>query len=93
MLSDNVIHGFIILCRRHFEHVVGLQYPLFGQTGQFSVMKNQKYLQISRNNRAHRVAISTYNCKNGEVNYYGNLFSCRTNDFFKARNVRIVASR
>ena len=28
MVSDNVIHGFNILCRRQFEHVAGLQDPL-----------------------------------------------------------------
>ena len=82
-LSGNVIHGFNILCRRQFEHVAGLQDPLLGQTSQYSVMKNQEFVQILRNNRAHWVAISTYNCKNGEVNYYDNLFSGRINDFVK----------
>ena len=83
MLSNNVIYGFNILCRRQFEHVAGLQDPLLGQTSQYSVMKNQKFVQILHNNRAHWVAISTYNCKNGEVNYYDSLFSCRINDFVK----------
>ena len=83
MLSHNVIHGFNVLCRRQFEHVVGLQDPLLGQIAQFSVIKNQKFLQISHNNRAHWIPISTCICKNGEVNYYDNLFSCRINDFVK----------
>ena len=81
MLSDNVIHGFNILCRRQFEHVAGLQDPFLGQKSQYVVMKNQKFLQILHNNQTHWVAISTYNCKNGEVNYYGSLFSVRINDF------------
>ena len=46
-------------------------------------MKNQKYVQILHKNWAHWVAISTYNCKNGEVNYYGSLFLGRINDFVK----------
>ena len=46
MLSDNVIHGFDILCKRHFEHVEGFQDLLFGQTSQNSVIKNQKFVQI-----------------------------------------------
>ena len=58
MLSYNVIHGFYILCRRQFEHVAVLQHPLFGQTSQYWVMKNQKFPQILYNNRAHWVAIS-----------------------------------
>ena len=67
MLSDNFILGFNILCRRQFEHVAGLQDLFLGQASQYSVMKNQKFLQILHNNRAHWVAISTYNYKNGEV--------------------------
>ena len=82
MLSDNVIHGFNILCRRQFD-VAGLQDPLLGQISQYSVMKNQKVVQILKNNRAHWVAISTCNCKNGEVKYYDSLFSGRINDFVK----------
>ena len=46
-------------------------------------MKNQKFVQILHNNRAHWVVISTYNCKNGEVNYSDSLFSGRINDFTK----------
>ena len=46
-------------------------------------MKNQKFLQILHNNRAHWVAISTYNCKNDEVDYYDGLFPGRINDFVK----------
>ena len=46
-------------------------------------MKNQKFVQILHNNRAHWVTISTYNCKNGEVSYYYSLFSGRINDFVK----------
>ena len=83
MLSDDVIHGFNILCGRQFEHVAGLQDPLLGQTSQYSVIKNQKFVQILHNNRVHWVAISTHNCKNGEVNYYYTLFSGRINDFVK----------
>ena len=83
MLSHNVINGFNILCRREFEHAAGFQDPLLGQTSQYSVMKNQKFLQILDNNRAHWVVISTYNCKNPEVNYYDSLFSGRINDFVK----------
>ena len=56
-------------------------------------MKNQKLVQILCNNRTHWVAISTYNCKNGEVNYYDSLFSGRINDCDKATNMRIDASR
>ena len=40
-------------------------------------------MQILHNNRAHWVAISTYNRKNGGVNYYDTLFSGRINDFVK----------
>ena len=83
MLSDNVIRGFNILCRRQFEHVAGLQDPLIGQTSQYSIMKNQKFVQVLHNNRAHWVAFSTYNCKSGEINYYNSLFSDRINDFVK----------
>lgn len=46
MLSDNVIHGFDILCKRHFEHVEGFQDLLLGQTLQNSVIKYQKFEQI-----------------------------------------------
>ena len=46
-------------------------------------MKNQKFLKILYNNRAHWVAINTYNCKNGKVNYYDSLFSGRLDDFMK----------
>ena len=63
LLSDNVIHGFNILYRRKFEHVAGLQDSLSGQTFQYSVMKNQKFVHIFHNNLVHWVVISTYNCK------------------------------
>ena len=46
-------------------------------------MKNQKFLQILHNNRAHWVAISTYNCKNDEVDYYDDLSPGRINDLVK----------
>ena len=75
ILSDNVINGFNIPFRRKFEHAGGLQDPLLGQTVQFSVMKNQIFLQISHNNRAHWIVFSIYNCKNGEVNYYNNKYA------------------
>ena len=68
MLSDNVIHRFNIICRRQFEHVAGLQDPLLGQTSQYSVIKNEKSVQILHNNRTCWVTISTYNCKNREDN-------------------------
>lgn len=68
MVSDNVIHGFNILCRRQFEHVAGLQDPLPCQIFQYSVIKNQKFVQIFHN-RTHWAAISTYNFKNGKVNF------------------------
>ena len=42
ILSDNVIHGFNILCRRQFEHVAGLQDPLLDQTSQYSVIKKSE---------------------------------------------------
>ena len=82
LLSDNVIHGFNILCRRQCEHVTELQESLSGCYAKFAqmsdflllgidpVIKNQKFVQILHNNRGHWVAISTYNCKNGEVKYY-----------------------
>ena len=41
LLSDIVIHGFNILCRRQFEHVAGLQDPLPGQTSQYPVNKSE----------------------------------------------------
>ena len=78
MLSDNFIHGFNILCSRQFEHVMRLQDPLLGQTAQFSVMKNQQFLQILHNNRAHWVATSTNNCKKDKV-----IITSRINDFVK----------
>ena len=40
MLSDNVIYGFNILCRRQFD-VAELQDPLLGQISQYSAMKNK----------------------------------------------------
>ena len=90
MLSDNVIRGFNIHCRRQFEHVAGLQDPLIGQTSQYSIIKNQKFVQILHNSRAHWVAFSTYNCKNGEVNYYDSLFSDRINDFVKQQICALI---
>ena len=59
LLSDNVTHGFNILCGKQFENVAGLQDPLLGQKSQYSVMKNQKFVQILHNNGSHWVAIST----------------------------------
>ena len=44
-------------------------------------MKKQKFVRILHKNRAHWVAISTYNCKNSDVNYCDSLFSDRINDF------------
>lgn len=46
MLSHNVIRGFNILCRTQFEHAAGRHNPLLGQTSEYSVMKNQKFVQI-----------------------------------------------
>ena len=40
----------------------------------FSNEKSENFTNFA-NNQAHWVAISTYNCKNGEVNYYDSLFS------------------
>ena len=93
LISDNVIHGFNILCRRPFEHAAGIQDPLTSQASQYPVMKNQKFVQILHDNWAHWVAISTYNFKNGEVNYYDSLFPGRINDLDKETNTRIDANR
>ena len=84
MLSNNAIHGFNIFCRSQFEHAAGAQDRLLGQTSQYSVMKNQRFVQILHNNRAHWVAIITYNYKNDEVNYYDSLFFDRINVFVKS---------
>ena len=84
MLSNNAIHGFNIFCRSQLEHVAGVQDRLLGQTSQYSVMKNQKFVQILHNNRAHWVATITYNYKNDEVNYYDSLFFDRINVFVKS---------
>ena len=46
MLSDNIIHGFDVPCRRQFEHVAGHQDPLLGQTSQYLAKKSQKFAQI-----------------------------------------------
>ena len=68
---------------RQFEHVEGLQDPLLGQTSQYSVMKNQKFMQTLHNSWVPWAAFSAYNCKNDEVNFYDRSFSGLINDFVK----------
>ena len=91
MLSHTVIRGFNILCRTQFEHVPGRHNPLLGQTSEYSVMKNQKFVQILITTGVIGLLSAHLIAKTAKL--FINVIFGPNNWFCKATNMRIDASR
>ena len=64
MLSDNVVNAFQKMMEKQFPEANGLQDPILGQT----------FVQVLHDGKLHWIAISTYECNEGEVCYIDSLF-------------------
>ena len=81
MLSDRVINGFQSMIKRPLKgEIHGFQDPILGQTLGFNIFRNVPFVEILLNGEVHWLAISTYVCKQGEVNSLDNLFKGKVKD-------------
>ena len=89
MIND-VIHIAQKILKNQFQHANGLQDPTLGQNMSFSVMKNTPFVQILHNGKSHWVAISTYNCNDGEVHLMDSFFSGKISNHLKRQICAIM---
>ena len=69
---------------------VGLQDPLLGAANLFNVHKSDPFVQILHGGNLHWLCISTYGCKDGEVNICDSLFMGTINVSIKRQICQIV---
>ncbi len=74
-LTGNLIVVIQKLLKDQYPDVGGLQDPLCGVRLRFRVCKEKPFVQILHDGSYHWVAISTVNCKPGEVIYMDSLFT------------------
>ena len=83
MLSDDVINSLQNMLNREYPDVKGLQDPVLGQTLQFKKINQSPFVQILHTGGLHLVAISIFDCNNGEVSIMDSLFHGRLSQHTK----------
>ena len=92
MLDDTVIHVFQGMIQRQYPEMGGLQDPILGAKLSFSIYRSKPFLQILHNDNFHWIAVSTYECKPGEIYYMDSLFRGRIADKVKQQICSIMHS-
>ena len=93
MISDVVINVAEKMMAKQHPWLKGLQDPILGQTMSFRQFQSQPFVQILHNGVAHRVAISTFNCKPGEIMLMDSLFKGRVSVHIKKQICFIMNSK
>ena len=83
MLNDNIINTVQKTLKKQFSQANGLQDPVLGRTLKFNVNKNLPFVQVMHDGRIHWIALSTFNCNEGEINLMDSLFKGRVPDHSK----------
>ena len=93
-LSDNeMISDVVINMAKGHPWLKGLQDPILGQTMSFRRFQSQPFVQILHDGVAHWVAISTFNCKPGNIMSMDNLFKGRISVHIKKQIYFIMNSK
>ena len=77
MLNDNIIQTFQQMLKIQYPDANGLQDPVLGQALSFAVYQTTPFVQVLHDGSLHWVAISTYNCKEGEIFLMDSMFRGR----------------
>ena len=77
MLSDNSINALQNIRSQEYSDVKGLQDPVLGQALQFKVIIDSPLVQVLHTGGFYWIAISTFDCNNGEVCIMDSLFHGR----------------
>ena len=99
MLNDNIINVVQKILKKQIYQANGLQDPVLGQTLNFNVNRNLPFVQVLHDGRIHWIAVSTFNCNEGEIKLMDSLFKGRVPDHseqqlsallnFRNKNVKI----
>ena len=81
MLNDNIINAVQKMLKKQFSQANGLQDPALGQTLNFNINRNLPFVQVLHDGRIHWIAVSTFNCNEGEINLMDSLFKGRVPDY------------
>ena len=93
MISDVVINVAQKMMANRHPWLKGLQDPILGQTMSFRRFQSQPFVQILYDGVAHWVAISTFNCKPGEIILMDSLFKGRVSVHIKKQICFIMNSK
>ena len=93
MVSDVVIDVAQKMMAKRHPWLKGLQDPILDQTMSFRHFQSQPFVQILHNGVAHWVAISTFNCKPGEIMLMYSLFKGRVSVHIKKQICFIMNSK
>ena len=74
MLNDGIIQTFQQMLKIKYPDANGLQDPVLGQALNFAVYQTIPFVQVLHDGSLHWIAISTYNCKEGEVFLMDSMF-------------------
>ena len=77
MLNDNIIQTFQQMLKIQYREANGHQDPVLGQALSFAVYQTTRFVQVLHDGSLHWIAISTYNCKEGEVFLMDSMFRGR----------------
>ena len=83
MLNNSIINAVQKLLKRQFSQANGVQDPVLGQTLNFNVTRNLPFVQVLHDGRIHWIAVSTFNCNEGEINLIDSPFKGRVSDHSK----------
>ena len=90
MVNDKVIQAFQKIIKKSFPETNGLQDPILGENLAFSTYRDTPFLQVLHDGKAHWIAISTYECNQGEVYLLDSLFKGRISDHIKKQICTIL---
>ena len=76
-LNDNIINAVQKMLKKQFSQANSLQDPVLGQTLNFNVNRNLPFVQVLQDGRIQWIAVSTFNCNEGEINLMDSLFKGR----------------
>ena len=93
MLNDNIIQTFPEMLKIKYRDANGLQDLVLGQALNFAVYQTILFVQVLHDGSLHWIAISTYNCKEGEVFLMDSMFCGRVAHQTKCQICSILNSK
>ena len=77
ILNGNIINDVQKMLKKQISQANGLQDPVLGQTLNSNFNRNLPFVQALHDGRIHWIAVSTFNCNEGEINLMDSLFKGR----------------